>query len=387
MNILREEVSDNKWLIFFSILTGISASIITIYLITIITNSINVGSVANGVVYLFITLLISLLVCTYVSEWYTARFTANLVHRLRSILAKQFMIADYEHIERELGGKVAASLAFDISQVSNGFSILPGLIIRIITIFFGMAVLCYQSPMLFLIFFIALIISLSVSYVGSLKVFKGFFEVREHGDKLFGVFRAMSDGAKELSIDVGRKEFFYNQEIKPCLAEARVKELYVNKTLTFIQTWGASSLFLVIGAVVYSGLFWLELGVAVTSSFVMLSLYLMQPISYILSSITPVVTCKNSLNKLAALKVYDTAREKQPLSFNELKGGHELGYSWSIIEAQDITYHYPTGEGGFRVGPANFKVNRGDIIIIEGGNGAGKSSIIKILLGLYNPAR
>ncbi|TMP29965.1 hypothetical protein CWB99_07705 [Pseudoalteromonas rubra] len=388
MNTIKKEIYNNKAPLFVSFLTGIISSGLIIYLMLLITSLINAEEVSPNTVWIFSGSFFALLLCTYISQWQTARFATKLVYKLRSLLAKKFMVADYEHIERELGSKVSASLAFDISQISNGLALLPGLSIRFITIIFGMGYLCYQSPALFVVFFVSLLLSLLLSFFGSMQMFKKIFVLREHGDKIFDIFRALSDGAKELAIDEGRKQFFFTHQVNPCLEEAHRKELSVHKIITLIQTWGASSLFLVIGTVVFYGIYLSNVSLEVLTSFVMLSLYLMQPISFILSSITPVVTCKNSLNKLSSLKIYsghDAEMEGQNsfMSHEQVKAP-----DWRSIELKDVVYKYTDNNGsGFKVGPASVLIKKGEVLILEGGNGAGKSSIIKLLLGLYKVDR
>ena len=40
----------------------------------------------------------------------------------------------------------------------------------------------------------------------------------------------------------------------------------------------------------------------------------------------------------------------------------------------------------FKVGPFNFTLNSGDLVILTGGNGSGKSTFMKMLAGFYRPA-
>jgi putative ATP-binding cassette transporter len=62
--------------------------------------------------------------------------------------------------------------------------------------------------------------------------------------------------------------------------------------------------------------------------------------------------------------------------------------SFSKIEMRDIEFHYPgrTSDSVFRVGPFNFTLNSGDLVVLTGGNGSGKSTFMKLLAGLYRPA-
>jgi putative ATP-binding cassette transporter len=62
--------------------------------------------------------------------------------------------------------------------------------------------------------------------------------------------------------------------------------------------------------------------------------------------------------------------------------------TFSKIEMRDVEFHYPgkTSDTVFKVGPFNFTLNSGDLVLLTGGNGSGKSTFMKLLAGLYRPA-
>src|SRR6185312_9169737 len=45
------------------------------------------------------------------------------------------------------------------------------------------------------------------------------------------------------------------------------------------------------------------------------------------------------------------------------------------------------GGGGFTVGPLNLELKRGEMVFLVGGNGSGKTTVLKLLTGLYLPQR
>jgi putative ATP-binding cassette transporter len=53
------------------------------------------------------------------------------------------------------------------------------------------------------------------------------------------------------------------------------------------------------------------------------------------------------------------------------------------IHVQDVTYTYQGQDTMFTVGPVSFTMGPGQIVFLVGGNGSGKSSLLKILSGLY----
>ena len=54
---------------------------------------------------------------------------------------------------------------------------------------------------------------------------------------------------------------------------------------------------------------------------------------------------------------------------------------------EQMSFHYktPAGETTFTVGPWDLLVERGEVVYFVGGNGAGKSTTMKLLCGLYTP--
>ncbi|MQX35702.1 cyclic peptide export ABC transporter [Roseospira navarrensis] len=60
---------------------------------------------------------------------------------------------------------------------------------------------------------------------------------------------------------------------------------------------------------------------------------------------------------------------------------------FSRIEYRDITFSYrtPDDETVFATGPWTFSLNRGEIVFFTGGNGSGKTTVMKLLSLLYTP--
>lgn len=60
--------------------------------------------------------------------------------------------------------------------------------------------------------------------------------------------------------------------------------------------------------------------------------------------------------------------------------------AFSTIELRGVTFHYPAADGpGFGVGPVDLRVGPGEILFITGENGSGKTTVMKLLCGLYAP--
>jgi putative ATP-binding cassette transporter len=61
------------------------------------------------------------------------------------------------------------------------------------------------------------------------------------------------------------------------------------------------------------------------------------------------------------------------------------GAAFRTLELRDATFAYVEADGpaGFTVGPLNLTIRAGDLVLVTGGNGSGKTTMLKLLLGLY----
>ena len=82
--------------------------------------------------------------------------------------------------------------------------------------------------------------------------------------------------------------------------------------------------------------------------------------------------------ELVALKEKGSIDPVAPLSAN---------FSDIQMEGLEFTFPAPPEDTAFAIGPMDVCIKRGETVFISGGNGAGKSTFIKLLTGLYHPER
>ena len=82
--------------------------------------------------------------------------------------------------------------------------------------------------------------------------------------------------------------------------------------------------------------------------------------------------------ELVALKEKGSIDPFAPLSAN---------FSDIRMEGLEFTFPTPPEDPSFTIGPMDICIKRGEMVFISGGNGAGKSTFIKLLTGLYHPER
>lgn len=96
---------------------------------------------------------------------------------------------------------------------------------------------------------------------------------------------------------------------------------------------------------------------------------------------------KNTAESLSY--VVDIERLKELAYVNKSEVRSEIGHNQDLgIEFTRLDFHYPNQsdlEGQFSLQGLNFEIKSGQKLALVGENGAGKTSIIKLLLGFYTP--
>nr|BFE95503.1 hypothetical protein GCM10020185_60390 [Pseudomonas brassicacearum subsp. brassicacearum] len=140
---------------------------------------------------------------------------------------------------------------------------------------------------------------------------------------------------------------------------------------------------MVIGLVLALQSLWLGTDKAVLSGFVLVLLYMKGPLEYLVMTL-PVISRANIAFKRIAELAEQFSSPEPHLLLNDKRVAKP---TIQQLELRDVHYAFPAVDGSqaFALGPVNLSIAQGDIVFIVGENGGGKTTLIKLLLGLYAP--
>ncbi len=189
----------------------------------------------------------------------------------------------------------------------------------------------------------------------------------------------MVDGSKELNINQNRRTFFYHSQATPVAKQVMETELKSRFYWVLNENFGHSLIFMLLVALIFVSHVFFNIEKEVLTSFILFTTYLIGPIGFVLNASQPLFRGKIAYNKILDLKLINDGEDNCLKTVTKTE-------KWSSIRVENLSYSYHCEDDfEFSVGPINLEIHRGEILFIRGGNGSGKSTFAKLLVGLYQP--
>ncbi|HWS86515.1 MAG TPA: cyclic peptide export ABC transporter [Pyrinomonadaceae bacterium] len=334
-------------------------------------------------VWSFVALCLFLPLTRFVSEMLLTRLAQGALYDLRMQLSRQIMAAPLRHFEDVGVHRLMTALTDDIPVITNTLVAVPLLCINVTVVVGGLVYLGWLSG-------VALVAVLCFMAVGIFsyqlpinKATKTFRQAREDGDRLFGHFRDLTGGIKELKLHRRRREAFLNKVLHSTAASLRQKNIKGMTIYTAAASWGQSLVFLVVGVVLLALPMVYEMSGHVLMGYVITLLYLMTPLQLIMNTTPALSRASIALKKVEdlGLTLASKGTEDAPQELPDTIS------SWLSVELSGVahTYRRENEKENFILGPIDMTLLPGEIVFLVGGNGSGKTTLSKILTGLYVP--
>ncbi|VFN02144.1 MAG: putative ATP-binding cassette transporter [Candidatus Kentron sp. G] len=305
-------------------------------------------------------------------------FLEEHIAGIRLDLTSGIKDADFSFVEQLERGEAVTKMTIDARRISRTGDI-------IVKAYYSIFILLFTLVYLGWISLLALFLFIALFVVGVL--FVRFYNkyVSEMIDKaaveeeaLFEGVEHLIGGFKELKLDRIKNSDFFENKLLPLVSRIRnlrKKALYrLMQSESVLETIWLS----------FIGFFFLlndasDTGIQVLVIF----LFLEGPIADIIVSIPFFVEANVATRRIEKLQD-EVARQKSRARPAEIS---ELPPAFDTLKVRDLCFNYTDKQGQptYSFGPVSFDIKRHEITYIIGGNGAGKSTFLKLLLGLYSP--
>ncbi|MFF7109562.1 cyclic peptide export ABC transporter [Pseudomonas sichuanensis] len=367
-----------------SIVLGMLGGLSVTALLATINNGLHAeGDISNSLLLGFAGLCVVALVTTILSDIGTNHVGQHIIARLRKELGEKVLAAPIEQIERFRSHRLIPVLTHDVDTISDfAFAFAP-LAISLTVTLGCLGYLAMLSWPMFLLMLAAIAVGATAQYMAQSVGMQGFLAARAAEDDLQRQYNAVAGGAKELRIHRPRRHRMFVHGIQATADFICKTQIRAINTFVVAKTFGSMLFFVVIGVALVMQSSWPGQDKAVISGFVLVLLYMKGPLEHLIGTLPIISRAGIAFQRIAELSEQFSSPEPHLL----LTDAPAAAPSVRSLELVDVSYAFPpVGDAApFRLGPVNLRIEQGEITFIVGENGCGKTTLIKLLLGLYAP--
>ncbi|HEX6040885.1 cyclic peptide export ABC transporter [Longimicrobium sp.] len=366
------------------IAAAVASGVANTLLVALVNQVINAeGEGRMRLLPVFLAICVLFPVMRYVGDWLLIYLTEKATLHLRLTLCRQMLAVPLRKLEELGAGRMNATLLNDLPAVIGAMTLIPLLTLNL-TIVTGslvyMGVLSWRMLLGVLVFLVLGVVAYQLPLVRGHAHIKA---LREKGDDLFRHFRSLTDGIKELKLHHERRRAFLEQELQGTAVQVQNHSVAAQRAFSSAVSWGQVLIFVLIACVAFVLPALAPVDKPVLTGFTFAILYMVGPVQIILNSMAQLSRATVAMDRVEAIGVQlaENARPEAALP------ARTDGPAWTSLQLDGVTHTYRSERDGsaFTLGPVDLTFHPGEIVFITGGNGSGKTSLAKLLTGLYQP--
>ncbi len=375
---LNNILGKRGFLFYLLVLLGILEAVLMVGVaisIKMLVSAFEYGKDSEQIVF-YATILILVVVLSFIvtvaKKTAMSKYTSLVEQKLKNNIFKGYILSSYTKLSSLQGGDVVSKFSTDAVKVSSVYANLPHSVIATVTHLILIAVALFiLQPVFTLIILACGLLAVVITYFIRKVLLKKFKKVRESDSKALSYISETTKNS--LIIKAMNLEDYAVNNFTSKISDYKTKKLnhlYLGAIVssvtafTFMLFYAVSVILGVNGMV--NGVKGIDFGVIIA----------------VLQLITQIKTPTNNLANY--LTIYNEMLISSERLFTLIEENEEKPISYEggfeSLEVKNLAFSY--GEESV-LKNINLKINRGDKVLIKGVSGEGKSTLLKILMGLY----
>jgi putative pyoverdin transport system ATP-binding/permease protein len=376
-------ITEGPGILFLGVLSGIS----NIYAIGLINFAL--GGKNPKTLSLLLIFFMNLTVYVFCALTFQARLirlSNGLVYDLRMKLVDRILRSTYQKFAEFESGRIFSTLNDDTWVLGDAANLVARFFVSCISLFAGIVYLFVIYWQVALITLITGFILASVFVIVNRVLEKYFQRARDTQTKFMSLAQGLIYGFNEIALHRGKKTA-YNEEFNQVCSRYRNLMDNANVKLVRLNIGGEFMIFSVLGLICI-GIPLLKTGGVEGNlmQLVVVLLYLIGPLVIVINIIPHVTRIK-----VAAGRIKSFIEDLPPIiSSKDMNVPISVKSKVETFTAENLSFRYVNGSDGesgevFSVGPMDLCFKQSEITFIIGGNGSGKTTVAKLITGLYTP--
>jgi putative ATP-binding cassette transporter len=312
----------------------------------------------------------------------SAKEVESILHRLRMRMMSRIRHADLLPLESIGRAQIDASVAKDTLVISQAAPVVVMGIQSAIVVVFVMLYLAWLSLPAFILAVCFLAIAVTAHFNKLKLVNAELHEALKQENRMFDSVTDILEGFKEIKMNVARSDELYTFLSQISESATRLKIRTKTRQADHI-IWTQAMFFLLVASIIF-----LLPRFSVPHSEVVLKatttiVFLLGPLSMLVGSMPVLANANAAAENIDAMEreLERITRPSEPITEAATR------FDRITLETISFTYVSRAADVSFGIGPIDLDIRSGEILFLTGGNGTGKSTLLKLIVGLYFPEK
>lgn len=238
---------------------------------------------------------------------------------------------------------------------------------------------------------ITVVFIVSAVYVYILKsrtVGQELAQASRHENEFFENLNGLLHGYKELKLSRAKSDDFFSSELWDLITRTADLRTKTGRTMNQSVLIGQTFLFFTVAGVLFLLPNLQPSDISAVVPVVAIVLFAAGPIGDVVVAIPALARAEAAINNIYQLERTLRDQRNDVEAYAESQPLHQEPFE--SLGCHRMSFAYPAAAGNgrhtFHLDPFDFQVRAGEIVFIVGGNGSGKSTFLKLLTALYEPA-
>ena len=298
---------------------------------------------------------------------------------MRRFISSRVMGADYRRLEEIGAAKVQSALSEHSTRVAEFFVSAPTILVNAVIVVGCLVYMAWLSWQVFAAAMVVIGLGSLGYHLAHLRAITHLDIASKEQDHLFGHFRSLVEGAKELRLNRSKRQMFSEQVLGRSIETVRHKRTVGMSIFVISGSWGNFLIYAFIGLVLFVLVGDVPDRVRVMTGFALVFLYMVTPLESLLLNLPRANLARASADRI------DEITKDMPSAETHGAPLPELGMDSIVLKGVRHRYYHEVSDDIFSLGPIDLDFEPGQITFLVGGNGSGKTSLAKLLVGLYVP--
>lgn len=378
---LSHLIRQSRSLLLAAAIASVLSGVCGVLLVSRINTALTIENHTVVLAWTFAGLAVAGMLSRMMSSVLFERLGQHALAELRRYISSRVLATDFRRLEVLGGPKIQSALSEHSTNVAQFFVSLPAILTNSVIVIGCMVYMAMLSWQIFLTAVVMIALGSLGYHLAHLRAIHYLSRASAEQDRLFGHFRSLTEGAKELRLHAGKRRAFKEDVLGESIDAVRRSRALGMSIFVASASWGNFLIYAFIGLVLFVLVGDIPNRTQVMTGFALVFLYMVVPLEVLLLNIP-----RANLARVAAERIEDITRDLPIISASATKiAPPPIGFDSLTLRSVTHRYYHEQSDEIFELGPLDLEFQPASVTFLVGGNGSGKTTLAKLLVGLYTP--